>query len=446
MNQGTLIGLGLVLLAAGAIFAYWVSQEPPDCAFSGWERSIGVSLSASVADLEAVKGGIGIEDRQVRDYDQLLQDYAIRYDTACRDVEGERISGAHYACIRENMDRAMEEIRRFTNAVEAAKSLQDASTQKQVVLRALEELRRASEAGYARGCAVSLDVSPNPVSFVGRHPERSVVVANSGNVDAHYTVASCPDGFSPIPRSGSIEPGASDVLVLQRTLFQVPSYRPLTLVLRSNTGEQAEVEIDVEEADLNLWRSNAAGLTRNSGLPPSRPGVGSGTGSSGPTLEAALELVGELAPDAPESRQLVYAAATLLESGQLEESSRALARATELDPGIGDQPATLIVEGVVSARLAEPQRALEFFSRAEDASPPDESGVPSSLNLLKGALLAETGRDEEAVSYLLRQGHLARLDERPELFGLSQQLCSEANTDCRYRFQALLHEARDDRM
>src|SRR3954449_4249133 len=124
---------------AAALLIFWLKRPQDDCSFSGWKRTVGVELDAQVQGLEAIKSKVGISDGQVRDYDTLLKDYALKYDTACRDMRAGAMSQGEYTCLRRNMNAALDQVRRFTTAVETAKSMTDATMQKQIILRALDD-------------------------------------------------------------------------------------------------------------------------------------------------------------------------------------------------------------------------------------------------------------------------------------------------------------------
>lgn len=101
-----------------------------------------MDLDAQVKDLDAVKGRLGISDSMVRDYDNLMKDYALKYDSACQDFNAGRMSQGEYTCLRKNMNTVLDSIREFVQAVEAAKSLSDAAAQKSVTLKAFDTMQK----------------------------------------------------------------------------------------------------------------------------------------------------------------------------------------------------------------------------------------------------------------------------------------------------------------
>ena len=160
MNKNlVLITITIGVLVAIGLTVYFFGPQR-DCASSGWKNTLGVDLEAQVHDVDAVKGKLGITDAQVREYDTLLKDYALKYDTGCQDFRAQRISQAEYTCRRQNMDRILDELRQFSEAIQAAKTVADPTTQKQVVLKIFDDLRASSQAQYRTGCASAVDINP----------------------------------------------------------------------------------------------------------------------------------------------------------------------------------------------------------------------------------------------------------------------------------------------
>lgn len=83
------------ITAVVVVFILWILHPRPDCAFSGWKKSVGVELEAAVNNLDAVKAKVGVNDSEVREFDTLLKDYALKYDAACQDFNAN-------VCLRAN--------------------------------------------------------------------------------------------------------------------------------------------------------------------------------------------------------------------------------------------------------------------------------------------------------------------------------------------------------
>ena len=209
MGKPAWIAFAVVVVVVAGVLVWWIFHRPTpreDCSFTGWKRTIGVDLETQIQDLNAVKGKLDLNDSMIRDYDTLMKDYSLKYDSACQDVRAvpPRMTQGEYACLRQNMTRTLDQIRVFNQAVEAAKSLPDAKAQRDLVLKAFAELQRASSTSYRSGCTSSLTVNPKSVSFVGDALSSFVNVANGGNNDFTFTVADVPERLPcppPLPQT-----------------------------------------------------------------------------------------------------------------------------------------------------------------------------------------------------------------------------------------------------
>src|SRR5262249_28106324 len=140
MNKNRLLILVvIVLLAAGGLLWYLLHRHE-DCAFSGWRQSVGVDIDVAVGDLDAIKSKVGITDQQTRDFDALLRDFAAKYDTDCMDYTKGRMNQAEYVCRRGKMEKTLDQVRLFLQKVQAAKALADVGAQRDIILRALDDL------------------------------------------------------------------------------------------------------------------------------------------------------------------------------------------------------------------------------------------------------------------------------------------------------------------
>jgi tetratricopeptide (TPR) repeat protein len=306
------------------VLLVYLLRPHPQCAFSGWKRTIGVDLETQVKSLDALKGKLGITDSQVRDYDRLMQDFALKYDAACQDSQAGRMTNAEYTCRRANMDRVLDELRRFSQAVEAAKSLTDPEAQRQVVSSALTALQAASSAGYSSGCASAIDVNPQKLSFLGLVPERSFQITNRGNNDVRYSVDGLPEAFDPKPNSGTLLPGATASVAILRTMLPPPSGQPVRFHVRTNLQDDREVEIAMDAENIALWQrlgDKAAKMTP----------------AGEPTVDTAARVISEALANSHEqsvSPAYHYALASdlLLARGARDQAKVALHKAVAIDP------------------------------------------------------------------------------------------------------------------
>ena len=243
----------IVVVLVGVIFL-WPRRPAEDCSFSSLQRSVGIDLEAQVGDLDVVKGKLAIADSQVREYDALLRDYALKYDTACRDVSAKRIGSDEYACLRQNMTAALEKVRQFTQAVEASKGLSDPAAQKEIAHRLLDDLLGDKAAATRASCSSAMVVTPHRLAFAGQVPERSIQISNQGNRDIDYAVDGWPDGFHPSPVSGRLARGATATVSFIRTVLPVPA-GPLGFHVRSNFQDDVLVELAVAPENLVVWKT-----------------------------------------------------------------------------------------------------------------------------------------------------------------------------------------------
>lgn len=157
----------LIALAIAAIivFLFRIYLPRQDCAFSGWKKSAGVGLEAAVRDLNAVKVKVGVSDAQVREFDSLMIEYALKYNAACRDFRANRMTSDEYACVRRNMDQVLDDVRRLLQAIKAAEAVSDASAQKEIISKSLDDMQAASRAQYRSGCTSAMNVSSSVRTF-----------------------------------------------------------------------------------------------------------------------------------------------------------------------------------------------------------------------------------------------------------------------------------------
>src|SRR6266849_2719251 len=189
-----------VLLAVALLIFFW--PHPQDCSFSGWKRSVGVDLDVAVGDVHAIKGKVGISDDQVRHFDTLMKDFALKYDAACQDLRNHRMNQADYTCRRKNMDDTLNKIRFFVEKVEAAKTLSDPAAQREIVLGALSSLEQATKPGLAGDCTSAMSVAPVKLRFEDHASEHSIQVSNAGNSAMNFSVVAVPIEKMPQHESG----------------------------------------------------------------------------------------------------------------------------------------------------------------------------------------------------------------------------------------------------
>src|SRR6266478_1785838 len=251
MNSKIVILIAILLVAVVLVIHFW--PAPADCSFSGWKKTIGVDLEVAVSDVQSVKGKIGLSDDQVRDFDTLMRDFALKYDAACNDFGHKRMNQGEYSCRRKNMDDTLDKVRFFLEKVKAAKSLADPGAQREIVLKALSDLEEATKHGYAAGCASAMNVAPRKLIFEDHASEHSVQISNSGNNDISFSVADVPRGFVSQPPSGAVSIGQTVSVAVFRTYEPVTDQPPITFHLRDNFQDDVLVEIQLDQQNVSLY-------------------------------------------------------------------------------------------------------------------------------------------------------------------------------------------------
>jgi hypothetical protein len=391
MGKKELLAAAFVVVAVAGILVYWLHRvpQPPDCSFSGWKRAVGVELDAQVKDLDAIKAKIGIGDSQVRDYDTLMKNYALKYDAACQDVRAQpsRMTQAEYTCLRRNMDKVLDQLQSFVHAVEAAKSVTDATTQREIILRSLDDLQAASLAGYRSGCASAMDVNPKKLSFTGNIPERSVQITNAGNSDFNYSITGLPEAFDPKPITGSVAKGTSVSVAILRTILPVP-VPPIKFRIHTNLQDDAEVEISLDAANLAIWQN----LSEQARKSAAQKGA---LVSMQDALEAVNSAIDPTSrPSEPD--QLVLASNVLFELHADSEAQKALDLAVSRDPQLAKRPATLILAGLIANRRDNSDQALRFFTRVASSDSPNEATEKGLSDLFAGSVMFAKGNTHQA--------------------------------------------------
>jgi hypothetical protein len=411
-KRQTLLLAGVIVIIVGIGLLVYLRPRQPDCAFSGWKNTIGVELDAEIQNLNAVKGKLGITDTQVREYDSLMRDYALKYDTICQDSRAGRITQAEYTCRRQNMDNVLDDLRRFGVAVEQSKSIADPNTQKEVVLKALDDLRTNSKGQYRTGCTSAMDINPKTLMFTGLVPERSIQVTNRGNNDLIFSVDGVPEAFDPRPSSGPIPRGTTISISFVRTVFPLPKDRPIRFHVRSNLLDDQEVELSVNGENAQLYSTLADQVLQASGNKP-------------PTVGDVLLVVERSVPQAVstdrEALKNYVAAGVLINIGENAKAQQALDVAIAKEPSVAKQPATLVLTGVIADKRNQPDRALAYFATAKKFANSTDPKAGSVSDLFSAAIQLRRGNQSAASVYLRNPAVGEQLLRNPNLLVYAQQ-------------------------
>src|ERR1700722_14890563 len=254
MNSKLVMILVLLVLILG-VGAYFVWRNGDDCSFSSKKRTLGIDLEAGLGDVNSVKGKIGMTDDQVRDFDELSKDLALKYEMLCQDRKKKRVNEAPYFCPRNNMDQILDALRSFLVKAKTAAGLTDPSTQKEIVLKALSDLEDLEKKEYGGGCLTSMNVNPRTLLFSGHASEHSVQISNSGNNAFTYSVVDLPNGFLPHPAAGSVTVGQTVTVAIVRTAEPISNHSPVSFRLRDNFTDEVVVELDLDHQNANLYEA-----------------------------------------------------------------------------------------------------------------------------------------------------------------------------------------------
>lgn len=389
MNSKLVMVLVLLVLILG-VGAYFVWRNGDDCSFSAKKRTLGIDLEAGLGDVNSVKGKIGMTDDQVRDFDELSKDLALKYDMLCQDRKQKRVNEATYLCRRNNMDQILDALRSFLVKAKTAAGLTDPSTQKEIVLKALSDLEDLERKGYGAGCLASMNVSPKTLLFSGHTSEHSVQISNSGNNAFTYSVVDLPSGFLPQPSSGSVTIGQTVTVAIVRTAEPISNHSPVSFRLRDNFTDEVVVELDFDQQNASLYEALGENL-KTLAAGQNRP----------PTVEDALKVV-DVSTSASsdwksvqnvDSLRYFLAAGLLSRVGSVEAANSALDMATAKNPDLDQQPATLILKGIVLNAQNKPREAIENFSKANSLAIGSKAQRDTAVitDLLSGAVAVSEG-------------------------------------------------------
>ena len=416
-NTLWLVGAVSLVVLLGLVLFYKRRQQP-DCAFSGWKNLVGVEIDTSISDLRGLRGKLNLSEQQVREFDELLRDYALKYDTACNDMRNGRMSQAEYACRRQNMDRALDAIRSFTQAVEAAKAISEPTAQSGIILAALAQLERARATGYGAGCVSSMSVDPVTLRFDDHFPERSISIGNGGNNDLTFSIDNLPEGFVPLPQTGNLTRGSSTRVTICRLNMPL-SVSPIVFRVRSNFQDQKEVTILLSTENAQLYRDWSEQV-RAAGQP---------------AAAAALSIVdAALAPDVQnrEAVRHVLAAGVLSELGEQAVAHELLAAAIAQTPSLSQAPQVLLFRGVIEQRQGASDRARASFHRAEELAPSD-GRTRATAKLFAGSLETRAGNRSAATRLLGAPDVATWTKNNPTLTRFAEREFNVSNLDSKIK-------------
>jgi hypothetical protein len=367
------------------------SKAKDDCSLLAQQQLSSLDIDATVKKIELAKVKLNITGGQLQEVDSYLKDYGFKYAAACRDNERKVLSDAEYNCRRDNMDKALDNLRAMSPALDAIENVQDATIQKEIVLKYLEIFTNLAKTGYSEGCGSVLSVQPKSLSFEDHYPERSIQVTNGGNRDSSYYVAELPEAFAPAPTSGEVKQGGTITVSIRRAAFPVQPGARIVFYVRDSFGNKVPVEIQVAKENAELYSSLAAKVIEEASRRHRRP-----------TVEDAIGVIDKgMAQhvDDPANRYF-FAAGVLKEAGSFGQASRAMDLMAEADGFLPRDTSTELLSGVVKYKEGKTDQALASFDAARDiAEKTRDHRAQATSNLFAGTLLWSKGSKEPAATY-----------------------------------------------
>lgn len=275
MQKGLLIIIGLAVVGAG-IYLYMdtrgnkttIEVKYPDgstesikvndrsCQMVGWQNKVGVSFSFDVLKKYQGAGGFNFDASQIRQLDDLQNDFGLQFETLCKDYLNGVYKGreALYDCRRSNVGNALTALRQLKITLEPIKSIQEASAQKDAVAGALNQYYVVSSGNFSKDCNPrALNIDRNEVRFGETDNQQTVGISNAGFFDMTWQTANTPHNFLCDPSAHKIAPSASDKLTVYR-LHGNADAAAQTLIVRDNFNESAELKIVVEDGAASTAR------------------------------------------------------------------------------------------------------------------------------------------------------------------------------------------------
>ena len=166
--------VAVLMLASLSVIGWWwwnhIHPPGPDCLMLAHEKTSGIDFSFTVDKVKSLQATLGLTDKDVRDFDDLLRDYGAKYETSCRDYSTlHAITSAEYNCRRDNMDKTLDSIRALREVL--GKTSRDATNT--IAKKYIESILESAHNSFRSGCGASLRISPNPVHrrFRGQEKE-----------------------------------------------------------------------------------------------------------------------------------------------------------------------------------------------------------------------------------------------------------------------------------
>lgn len=391
----TAILVGILALVGLVAYIVFIGLDPPkpedDCALLARQQTASVDIDATVRDLELIKGRVGVTAGQVQEVDAILKDYAVRYEALCRDHRKTppTITDAEYQCRRDNMDQTLSTVRALSLTLAEVKNVQEASAQRDIVLKDIETIQKLSRDQFRANCGSALVPTPAYITFNGDVYERTIEIVNAGNRNVQYHIADLIEAFTAIHSTGPIPASQSVVVAIRRTPFPVPTNTPVSFYVGDNFGNRVPVSVLVDEENAQLY-SRVAQAALSLAESESRPVS---------LADALVVIERDLAEATDSSGAYFLAAGALIEAGSFAEASRAFQEVKRSDKDLYDTTPVQLLAGISEARAAASQPALMHFENAL-AYADDGAGADAASKVMLGAFYLTAGREQDAARIL----------------------------------------------
>jgi outer membrane protein OmpA-like peptidoglycan-associated protein len=369
----------LVLVSLGAIGWWWWNRTHgpgADCLMLAHEKTSGIDFSFTVDKVKSLQATLGLTDKDVRDFDDLLKDYGAKYETNCKDFSALHvITTAEYNCRRNNMDKTLDSVRALREVL--GKTSGDATNV--IAKNYIDSILGSSHSGFKNGCGASMRISPNKI-HISKEVNHTLTLSNVGNRDINFAVSGVPECLLADPKVGGLKERDSVNITLWRTYYAVSS-DSFTFTIDDNFDDHIPVEVS-GAANLPSPRQLAENLRKRFGRTP--------------TLKDVLGFVDPKNLE-PSAGAFVTASAILSSAGNYGDALAAIKTAQSIDPRLRDEASIQLQSGALHFARGDSTVALEELRSAQSAA---DSRIADTSRWFSGITLLDSGKAKEAASYI----------------------------------------------
>jgi len=344
---GGIAGSMLVLLTG----LLWVACAPViqqganDCVITSYDYKN--SFSGSITVIKKYDASLQLEARSVRQYQEVQNDFGIKYEAICRDWNAHRIGTQEYNCRRSAAERALDKQRTLKQLLDNLQSDKDASSAREAVSQSVAAVTKELQQASAQECVpLGLKVTPDTLLLSDPGYTGTLYVRNIGPDPLNWW-PHAPQGFyHSRPAGGMLASNETSNVEVVASLSVHPGaeYR---FAFTDNRSEKQEVVIEVQRAP----------ETRASSIVFPQLLVATGDVA----LRVANKIADSIAPKASGTTKRVIATRLLLEYDKGEEVRIALRALADSNPVVrhtswysafSDTTARLLVTASLSGSTA----------------------------------------------------------------------------------------------